>query len=110
MITSSSELTDFIDEFRLKNSNGVVSFPATVNFAIRNIEHVITCEVQIITSNALNSIYLLLKEEGSFLPDMFTAAGNVFRYINNHCLKIKGLSPKVGEYLVSIFPSRTAKP
>ena len=110
MITSSSELTEFIDEFNLKNSNGVVSFPATVNFAIRNIEHVVTCEVQIITSNALNSIYLLLKEEGSFLPDMFTAASNVFRYINNHCLKVKGLSPKVGEYLVSIFPSRIAKP
>lgn len=110
MVTSSSELNDFIDEFNLKNSNGVVSFPATVNFAIRNIEHVVTCEVQIITSNALNSIYLLHKEDGSFLPDMFTAAANVFRYINNHCLKIKGLSPKVGEYLVSIFPSRAARP
>jgi hypothetical protein len=107
MVTSSTELTSFINEFNLKNSNGVVSFPAKVNFAVKNIEHVVVCEVQIITSNALNSIYLLYKEEGaSFLPDMFTAAANVFRYINNHCLKIKGLSPKVGEYLVSIFPSR----
>jgi len=98
MKESLSELEQFINDFNLRQSNGVIAFTATIHFNNAGQTKTEESEVHIITSDNIGAIYFLSLEEQS-LPDMFSIRDHRFSYTSGKCLSIE--SPV---YSVAVFP------
>jgi len=103
MNESLQNLNRFIRDFNLRQPNGVVAFNAKIEFSTNKPTKTKDCEVHIITSDNLATIYFLNQEINTDgLPDMFDAKNTPLIYIVNQCLKIE----KDGS-TVLIFPLQT---
>ena len=98
MKASLSELDQFIRDFNLRQSSGVITFTATIHFNNDGQRKLEESEVHIITSDNIGAIYFL-SLDGQFLPDMFSVRDHKFSYTAGKCLNVE--SP---DYNVAIFP------
>ena len=94
----------FIDDFKLKTPDGIVSFDATVYFENKGDKKAMETEVQIITSGNLEAVYLISPEiNNAGLPDMFSSGEGRFVYMRYECLHIH-IKKNGADFIVSIFP------
>jgi len=98
MKQSLSELEQFIKDFNLRQSTGVIAFTATIHFNNDGQAKTEETEVHIITSDNIGAIYFLSLDEQT-LPDMFSVRDHRFTYTSGKCLSIE--SPA---YTVAVFP------
>jgi len=98
MKDSLTELEQFINDFNLRQSNGVIAFTATVQFNDAGQTVIEESEVHIITSDNIGAIYFL-SFDGQALPDMFSVKDHRFTYTAGKCLRIAGQA-----YDVAVFP------
>ena len=92
------DLEQFIRDFDLRQSNGVIAFTATIHFNNEGQARTEKSEVHIITSDNIGAIYFL-SLDGQALPDMFSVKDHLFTYTAGKCLSIE--SPV---YKVAVFP------
>ncbi|HMJ48767.1 MAG TPA: hypothetical protein VK498_15655 [Ferruginibacter sp.] len=89
MVTNNA-IKKFIEDFKLRQSNGVVVFPAKINFNINGHTKQRYSEIQIVTSASLDTVYLLNKDlKFEALPDVLKASTETFKYIDHKYLLIK---------------------
>ena len=106
MNQSIDALNKFIDDFALKQPNGIVYFYANIQMVINSHLQVLSSDVHIITSDNLATIYILSKSSKSWEgPDMFTPKKDSFTYIENEYLRIESTGD-YGKYIVSISPKQ----
>ncbi len=98
MKESLSALQQFISDFNLRQSNGVIAFRAALHFD-NGQQHTDDSEVHIITSDNIGAVYFL-SLDGKNLPDMFSVTEHPFTYVAGECLKIE--SPV---YTVTVSPT-----
>lgn len=99
MKESLSRLEQFISDFNLRQSNGVINFTATIQFSNDSGESgTHESEVHIITSDNIGAVYFL-SLDGKILPDMFSVKDHRFTYT-----KEKGLNIEGENYDVAVFP------
>ena len=98
MKESLSELGQFINDFNLRQANGVIAFTATIYFNTDGQTKTEESEVNIITSDNIGAIYFLSIDEQS-VPDMFSVKDHRFTYTPGKCLSIEG-----PVYSVAVFP------
>jgi hypothetical protein len=99
MKESLSRLEQFISDFNLRQSSGVITFTATIHFSNAAAESgTVESEVHIITSDNIAAIYFL-SVDGKIIPDMFSVKDHRFTYTKAKCLNIEGES-----YDVAVFP------
>lgn len=105
--TSSSELSVFVDFFRLKDGFGNAYFPARVFFELKNGSYQIECYVTINRGGYNNDgILTILSDQPLTTPVKFWAHFQEFVFIRGEGLQIKGIHqrPEIGEYEVFIAP------
>ena len=101
---SRAEILAFIRDFDLKKPGGVVSFSARVDFEDEHKTTSIKSEIQIITSDNLEAVYLMNPEIINLeFPDTFTSLDHSFAYLLNTCLQITGAKTLAGS-IISVFP------
>lgn len=89
MNASAEALTAFIREFKLRKTDGIVAFPATVQMYTNGKVQVIQSEVQVISSDHLDSLYLLSPDDDlAIIPEMFEAKHYSMDYLPGKCLVI----------------------
>ncbi len=99
-------LDNFIEDFALKQPDGIVYFYAAIQFVVNHHMKLLSSDVHIVTSDGLATIYLLgLDAEAPEIPDMFTAKKDVFTYVANEYLRIEGTG-EGGKYIISISPKK----
>ena len=98
MKDSLNELEQFIKDFNLRQSNGVIAFAATVHFDNGGQTIIEESEVHIITSDNIGAIYFL-SFDGQALPDMFSVKDHRFTYTAGKCLRVEDPA-----YKVAVFP------
>ena len=98
MKESLSKLEQFISNFNLRQSSGIIAFTATIHFNVDGQTQTEESEVHIITSDNIGAIYFL-SLDGKAVPDMFSVKDNRFSYTAGKCLSIEGTS-----YSVAVFP------
>ena len=104
MRQSTNALYKFINDFALKQPDGVVNFNSIIQFHVGNNMQKLTSNIHIVTSANLDTIYIMdLNTRSWELPDMFTAEKDSFTYIEQECLRIEGKGP-AGNYVVTIYP------
>ena len=95
-------INKFITAFNLKHPDGMISFPAKLNFNTNGHSRERYSEVQIVTSANLNTIYFLNKNlQNEEFRDIFKAPRDIFHFVKDKCLIIKS---KDGDNYVEIFP------
>jgi hypothetical protein len=92
------ELEQFINDFKLRQSPGVIAFTATIHFNNDGQTKTEESEVHVITSDNIGAIYFL-SIDGQAVPDMFSVRDHKFSYNPGKCLHIE--SPV---YSVAVFP------
>ena len=106
MNQSVTALNDFINDFSLKQPDGVVYFYANIQVVINNHFQLLNSDVHIITSDNLATIYILGQNNKSWeAPDMFTPKKDIFTYVENEYLRIENAGDS-GKYVVSISPKQ----
>lgn len=105
-----TNLNQFVSDFNLSSENGVICFPANVDFKCSFTVLKLFVDVHIISIENLKMdvIYLLYsnREQRQLnLPDMFSINDGVTDYTKNECLVIKGNSIIYGDYKLEITPS-----
>lgn len=104
MNESITALESYINDFALKEPDGIVYFYATIQFDVNGHLQELDSDVHILTSDNLATIYILgLGAKPWELPDMFTPKKDVFTYRKKQCLIIQGKGD-AGEYSVGIYP------
>jgi hypothetical protein len=101
---SIAALEHFITDFDLKDKDGVVNFNATVHLLMDGHFRVFESNIQIITSNHINTVYIIHGPENqSHLPEMFDPKSYNFGYAKREGLRINsnGEQPRI---IVSIYP------
>lgn len=95
-------INKFITSFDLKHPDGMISFPAKLNFNTNGHSRERYSEVQIVTSANLNTIYFLNKNlQIEDFRDIFKAPRDIFHYVKDKCLIVK--SSETDNY-VEIYP------
>ena len=95
----------FINDFKLKKPDGVVSFDASIEFEVNAEKKIRESEVQIITSGNMEAVYLINEKlAGENLPEMFSSQKETFEYIHNKCLQINGENDG-NKFIVSVIPT-----
>ncbi len=107
----STSLSQFVNDFNLSTSDGVISFPADVNFKCSFTALKLFVDVHVISIENLKMdvIYLLYpdKEQKKLeLPEMFSITDDVTSYLKNECLIIEGNSLIYGHYKLEIRPAK----
>jgi hypothetical protein len=98
-------LTSFITDFNLVRQDGIICFDSTIYFSSNSNFIQMPTEVQIISMENFELLYLLSPDiDRFFIPDMYTVGKEFFRYIKNTALIIKGHSIIQGKYTLSIHP------
>ena len=89
-MTTNKAIKNFIEDFHLRQPNGVVVFPAKINFNLNGHIKQRYSEVHIVTSANLDTVYLLNKDlKFEELPDVLKASTETFKYVDNKYLLIK---------------------
>jgi hypothetical protein len=79
----------FIDDFSLKQPDGVIGFAAKVKFHLNGHTKTRYTEVQILKSNDLYTVYLINPDlPFEDLPDVFMLKASTFEYIPDDRLEI----------------------
>lgn len=95
-------INQFITAFHLKHPDGMISFPAKINFNTNGHCRERYSEVHIVISANLNTIYLLNKNlESEEFRDIFKDPRDIFHFVKNKCLIIKS---KESDNYVEIYP------
>ena len=95
-------INKFITGFNLKHPDGMISFPARLNFNTNGHSRERYSEVHIVTSANLNTIYFLNKNlQTEDFRDIFKAPRDIFHYVSDKCLIIKS---KETDNYVEIYP------
>lgn len=98
------QLKQFIDDFNLRASSGVISFKAYVEFNMHEFKFQKVSEVQIITSVSTETIYFLDQEIGrQELPDMLKVNLHQINYLVNKMITFTGENTS-GRYTITIMP------
>jgi hypothetical protein len=99
MKESGFNLICFIDDFNLRKPDNTIRFNAKIEFNLDGKSQTQTLETHIITSNKLDTIYLLPSHGATDgFPDMFDIKNFDFIYNNKY------LEVKKGGVSVNIFP------
>src|ERR1700753_2895007 len=99
MKTFTQSLTGFITDFNLARQDGVICFDSTIYFSTSNNFIQLPSEVQIVSMENIELVYLLsLDIDRFFIPDMYTISEENVRYIKDTALIIKGHSIIQGKY------------
>lgn len=112
MQPTSTAVMNFIEDFNLMNSQGIVDFMADIEFKAGNKISKIKSQVFILSINpkSVDSVNLLNSEISELnFPVMFQSGREVFSYIDDVCLMIIGNNAENGDYVVSIFPEKSLK-
>ena len=105
MKTFTQSLSGFITDFNLTRQDGIICFDSTIYFSSYTNFIQMPTEVQIISMENIELVYLLSPDIDSFfIPDMYTVGKEFFKYIKNAALIIKGHSTIQGRYTLSIHP------
>jgi hypothetical protein len=110
----STSLSQFVNDFNLSSINGVVCFPANVDFRCSFIVLKLFVDVHIISIDNLKMdvLYIMYsdKEQKKLdLPDMFSINDDITSYTKNEYLTIEGSSIIYGNYKLEIKPSKVKK-
>jgi len=82
-------LDKFIEDFRLRQPDGIIGFAAQIKFHLNGYIKTRYTEVQILKGNDLNAIYLINPDlPFEDLPDTFMLQASTFEYIANDRLEI----------------------
>jgi hypothetical protein len=101
---SITDLENFITDFYLKDYKGVVSFDGMIHFYIEGRLKIFESNVQIITSNHLDTVYIVCNMDNvENMPDMFDPGHFSFTYVKRECLRIRPVDAN-SKMVVSIFP------
>ena len=105
----STSLKQFLTDFNLTSKDGIICFPANVNFTSSLVSLKLSIDIHIITIQPLkiDVMYLMYpdKEHQTLqLPDMFSISEDITEYSNNECLTIHGSSLIYGDYKLEIRP------
>jgi len=101
---STAALDNFITDFNLRDKDGVVSFTGTIHLLRDGHLKVFDNNVQIITSNHLDTVYIIyFHDNEEHLPEMFDPKSYHFSYEKRAGLRITPVAgnPKM---IVSIYP------
>ena len=95
-------INKFITGFNLKHPDGIISFPAKLNFNTNGHSRERYSEVQIVLSANLNTIYFLNKNlQNEDFRDIFKAPRDIFHYVKDKYLIINSIET---DSYVEIFP------
>lgn len=96
-------IDQFIQDFKLRQPDGVIGFAAKILFHIHGHTKIRYTEVQILKGQDLNAIYLIAPDlPFEDLPDTFILKEFTFEYIENHRLEIT--SKKDKQNCIEIIP------
>ncbi|MEO7768867.1 MAG: hypothetical protein ABIS01_15665 [Ferruginibacter sp.] len=107
MKLTSTILSEFIADFKLKKSEVGICFDAIVNFNLGIQNFNIKSEVYMESglSHNLDSIYLLNTVIARYkMPTFLNDVNHHFNYISYKALIVTGNMPLFGDYTISIFP------
>lgn len=113
MKATSTAVITFIRDFNLMNPEGVVNFVARLEIKAGEKVHWLKSEVFILSVDpkSIDSINFLNTEIADLdFPIMFQSGKEVFSYIDDVCLMIIGNNAENGDYVISIFPEKSAQP
>jgi hypothetical protein len=105
--SSSSELSVFMDYFKLKDGFGNAHFPATIFFELISGSYQIESDVTINRGGYNNDgILTILSDQPLTTPVKFWAHFQEFVFIKGEGLQIKGVHqrPEIGAYEVFVTP------
>ncbi len=101
-MTNIEAINKFITAFNLKHPDGMISFPAKINYNTNGHSRERYSEVHIVTSANLNTIYFLNKNlESEEFRDIFKAPRDIFHFVEDKGLIIKS---KESDKYVEIHP------
>src|ERR1700761_504662 len=104
-------LSQFITDFKLGRTDGLICFDATIYFSSHTNFIQLPTEVQVLSMENIQLVYLLTPDiDRFFIPDMYEVGKQEFRYIKNMALVIKGHSTIQGKYVLSIHPTGECDP
>lgn len=93
----------FIQDFKLKQPDGVIGFAAKVLFHIHGHTKVRYTEVQILKGQDLNAVYLIAPDlPFEDLPDTFILKDFLIEYVEGHRLEIT--SKKDKQCCIEVIP------
>ncbi len=96
-------INQFIQDFKLRQPDGVIGFAAKVLFHINGHTKIRYTEVQILKGQELNAIYLIAPDlPFEDLPDTFILKDFNFEYVEGHRLEVT--SKKEKQNVIEIIP------
>jgi hypothetical protein len=111
MKTFAPTLNSFITDFKLARPDGIICFDSTIYFSSNTNFVQLPTEVQIVTMEYIELVYLLSPDiDRFFIPDVYRVGTEKFQYIKDTALVIKGNTPKQGDYVLSIHPTGECSP
>ncbi|RYG37468.1 MAG: hypothetical protein EOO01_30180 [Chitinophagaceae bacterium] len=102
-MSNGAVIQKFIEDFNLKQPDGVIGFAAKIKFHMNGHTKTRYTEVQILVGDKLNTIYLINPDlPFEDLPDTFMAKASTYKYTTKDHLSV--VSRDQPDNFVEIFP------